>query len=48
MGQAFPGEDKLTQELEVAYSRKAIDRCWAAIPKAAKETNPKCLIWLSR
>lgn len=47
MGTAFPGEDKLTGEQEVAYGRKAIDRCWTAIHKAAKEANPACLIWLS-
>ena len=47
MGQPFPGEDKLTAEQEVTYSRKALDRCWNAIHKAAKETNPACIIWLS-
>ena len=31
----------------MAYSRKAIDRCWNAIRKAAKEANPACIIWLS-
>jgi hypothetical protein len=47
MGSVFPGEDKLAPEQEVAYSRKAIDRCWAAIHKTAKETKPNCIIWLS-
>ena len=47
MGHAFPGENKLTGEQEVAYGRKAIDRCWTAIHKAAKEANPSCIIWLS-
>ena len=46
-GEAFPGEDKLTKEQEVAYSRKALDRCWNAIHQAAKRANPVCLIWLS-
>jgi hypothetical protein len=47
MGQAFPGEDKLTQEQDLEYSRKAIERCWTAIHRAAKETKPSCIIWLS-
>ena len=47
MGRPFPGEDKLTEEQETRYARKAIDRCWAAIHKAAKETRPDCIIWLS-
>ena len=47
MGQVFPGEDTLTSEQEVAYSRKAIERCWTAIHRAAKDTNPACIIWLS-
>lgn len=47
MGKPFPGKDKLTKAEEIAYSRKAIDRCWKAIRKAAKETNPNCIIWLT-
>jgi hypothetical protein len=47
MGYDFPGEDKLTNQQEVAYSRKAIERCWIAIHKAAKDANPACIIWLS-
>ena len=43
----FPGEDKLTPEQETAYGRKALDRCWETIRKAAKETNPACIIWLT-
>ncbi|MBN1343332.1 MAG: hypothetical protein JXQ73_11665 [Phycisphaerae bacterium] len=47
MGQPFPGEGNLTDELEVRYGRKAIDRCWTAIHQAAKQTRPDCIIWLS-
>jgi len=47
MGEEFPGEDKLSKEQDTAYSRKAIDRCWKAIRKAAKDANPKCIIWLT-
>lgn len=47
MGEPFPGEDKLTKAQDLAYSRKAIDRCWKTIHKAAKEANPNCIIWLT-
>ncbi|MCH7224887.1 hypothetical protein [Haloferula sp. A504] len=47
MGEPFPGEDKLTPAQDTAYSRKAIDRCWKAIRKAAKDANPDCKIWLT-
>jgi hypothetical protein len=47
MGEDFPGEDKLTKEQDLAYSRKAIDRTWKVIRKAAKEANPNCIIWLT-
>jgi len=47
MGEEFPGEDQLTREQDLAYSRKAIDRCWKAIRKAAKEANPDCIIWVT-
>ncbi|HEX5790278.1 MAG TPA: hypothetical protein VFY13_03950, partial [Luteolibacter sp.] len=46
-GETFPGEAKLSKEQELAYSRKAIDRCWKTIRKAAKDANPKCIIWLT-
>jgi hypothetical protein len=47
MGEAFPGEDKLSKEQDTAYSRKAINRCWKAIRKAAKDANPNCIVWLT-
>ena len=47
MGEAFPGESQLTPQQDAAYGRKAIDRCWKTIHKAAKEANPKCIIWLT-
>ena len=47
MGEPFPGEDKLTREQDLEYSRKAIDRCWKTIRKAAKNANPDCIIWLT-
>jgi hypothetical protein len=49
MGEAFPGEDQLTEKSAnyTAYSRKAIDRCWKTIRKAAKDANPNCIVWLT-
>jgi hypothetical protein len=47
MKEDFPGKDNLTAAQDLAYSRKAIDRCWKTIHKAAKEANPKCIIWLT-
>jgi hypothetical protein len=47
MDAEFPGEDQLTKEQDLAYSRKAIARCWKTIRKAAKEANPKCILWLT-
>jgi hypothetical protein len=47
MGEEFPGEDKLTKKQDLAYGRKAIDRCWKAIRKAAKDANPNCIIWIT-
>lgn len=47
MGEPFPGEDSLTRDQDLAYSRKAIDRCWNTIREAAKGANPDCIIWLT-
>lgn len=47
MGEAFPGETNITQVQMIEYGRKAVDRCWETIRKAAKETNPHCLVWLT-
>ena len=47
MGQPFPGEGQLSEEDYNAYSRLAIEDCWNTIYKAAKETNPEILIWLT-
>ncbi len=47
MGTAFPGETNITQVQMTEYGRKAVDRCWQTIRKAARETNPRCLVWLT-
>lgn len=47
MGETFPGEKNLTKDKTLTYGQKAIDRCWSAIRKAAKDANPNCVIWLT-
>jgi hypothetical protein len=47
MGEAFPGEEGLTKEQLLAYSRTALARCWDAIHTAAKKANPNCIIWIT-
>ena len=47
MGEAFPGENELSESKYNEYSRMAINNCWKTIYTAAKQTNPDCIIWLS-
>lgn len=47
MDEPFPGEENLEKGKYLAYSRKAIDRCWATIRKAAKNGDPDCIVWLT-
>jgi hypothetical protein len=47
MGKPFPGVDDLGEEDYNTYSRLAIEACWDVIHKAAKETNPNSIIWLT-
>lgn len=47
MNKPFPGEENLTDEEYTRYSRLAIEATWTVIHKAAKETNPECIIWLT-
>jgi hypothetical protein len=47
MAEPFPGEEKITPAQMTAYGRKAVNRAWQTIRKAAKETNPACLVWLT-
>ena len=47
MREEFPGDDTLTKKQDLAYSRKAIGRCWEAIRKAAKDANPNCIVWVT-
>lgn len=47
MEKPFPGEEELSVDEYTDYSRRAIAACWDVICKAAKETNPDCIIWLT-
>ena len=47
MGKSFPGVEALTKEDYNTYSRLAIEACWNVIYKAAKETDPNTIIWLT-
>ncbi|NQV36000.1 MAG: alpha-L-fucosidase, partial [Phycisphaeraceae bacterium] len=47
MDGTFPGKDRITSEQETEFKRRAVDRCWTRLRKAAKAANPDCIIWLS-
>jgi hypothetical protein len=47
MGQPFPGENELSEDDYITYSRLAIENCWNTIFKAAKETKPDVIVWLT-
>lgn len=43
----FPGKDRIAPEQEIEFKRRAVDRCWTCLRRAAKAANPDCIIWLS-
>jgi len=47
MEHPFPEEDELSDDDYNKYSHLAIEECWNTIHKAAKETNPNVIIWLT-
>ncbi len=47
MGEPFPGEQELPAAKLTEFGRRAVDRCWQTIRRAAKETNPHCIVWLT-
>ena len=47
MNQPFPGNDRITPEIELQFRRKAINRCWKRIRETVKKTKPNCIIWLT-
>lgn len=47
MGEAFPGEQGLAGAKATEFGRRAVERCWKTIRRAAKESNPNCIVWLT-
>ncbi|MCP4450010.1 MAG: hypothetical protein GY809_00995 [Planctomycetes bacterium] len=47
MHSTFPGKDYVTRPQETEFKRRAVERCWTRVRKAAKTANPDCIIWLS-
>ena len=47
MGEEFPGKDALTPEQLGSFRKKAIERCWQTIYKAAKKADPECKVWVT-
>ena len=47
MGEPFPGEQQLAPAQMTEYGRRAVERCWTTVRRAAKETNPNCIVWLT-
>ena len=43
----FPGEGQVTAAQYQEYGRRSLDRCWQTIRRAARETDPDCIVWLS-
>ena len=43
----FPGKDAITVRQETEFKRRAVERLWVRLRKAAKSANPDCVIWLS-
>ncbi|MCL5005079.1 MAG: hypothetical protein M1404_00985 [Acidobacteria bacterium] len=46
-GKPFPKNGHPAAEEELAYERKAINRCWARIKESRDKANPKCILWVS-
>jgi hypothetical protein len=47
MEEPFPGEGQVAADRYTEYGRRALERCWRTLRKAARETDPNCLLWLT-
>jgi hypothetical protein len=47
MDEKFPGRENITEDLSLAFRRKAIGRAWNRIRETAKRAKPECIIWLT-
>ncbi|MCZ2150915.1 MAG: hypothetical protein LC126_24475 [Bryobacterales bacterium] len=45
-GKPFPAGGPATADV-LSYERKAMERCWRAVHKAAKDARRDCIVWLS-
>ena len=43
----FPGENKITPQVEDDFRAKSIARCWSRIYETVKQTKPNCVIWIT-
>ena len=43
----FPGDDAMDAERINEFNKRATERCWDRIHRAAKSANPECIIWLT-
>jgi len=46
-GEAFPGEEAMDETHINEFNKRATERCWDRIRRAAKSANPDCIIWLT-
>lgn len=46
-GESFPGKTAMDAARINEFNKRATERCWEHIRKAAKSANPDCIIWLS-
>lgn len=47
LGKPFPGAARVDAVEKVEFGRRAVDRAWQRIRRAAKSSKPDCIIWLS-
>ena len=45
--EAFPGKAAMDAAKTNEFNRRALERCWRTIRKAAKGAKPDCILWLS-
>ncbi|WP_062467432.1 hypothetical protein [Demequina maris] len=47
MGDPFPGPSAVSEDIQLEFNRRAIDRCWQAVRETTRDVKPTCKIWLS-
>jgi hypothetical protein len=47
MSKTFPASGTPSKQDQLAYERRAIERCWEQIRNARNRANPHCMLWLS-